>query len=80
LWWPVSFWRVRGRKEIAERRYVRMRKKMTMFLAAVITLLITASPAMADPPAAAHHGLHTAHEAIPDGVPGHEHVPYPPAE
>jgi hypothetical protein len=70
----------KGKKEIAERRCVRMRKKMTMFLAAVMTLLITASPAMADPPAAAHHGLHTAHDAIPaEAATAHENVPYPPS-
>jgi len=56
-----------------------MRKKMSVFLAAVMMLLTIASPAMAAPPAAAHHGLHTAHESIPEGVPGHEHVPYPPS-
>jgi hypothetical protein len=54
-----------------------MRKKMTVLLAAVMMLLTTASPAMATPPAAADFGLHTAHESIPEGVPGHEHVPFP---
>jgi hypothetical protein len=55
-----------------------MRKKMTMFLAAVMTLLITASPAMADPPAAAEHGLHTAHYfALPADSPAHDNVPHP---
>jgi hypothetical protein len=53
-----------------------MRKKMTVLLAAVMMLLITAAPAMAAP-AAADFGLHTAHESIPEGVPGHEHVPFP---
>ena len=55
-----------------------MRKKMTVLLAAVMMLLTAASPVMASPPAAADFGLHTAHdEAIPEGVPGHEHVPHP---
>ena len=55
-----------------------MRKKIAVLLATVMMLLISASPAVAAPPAAADFGLHTAHhEAIPEGVPGHEHVPHP---
>ena len=55
-----------------------MRKKITVLLATGMMLLISASPTMAAPPAAADVGLHTAHhEAIPEGVPGHEHVPHP---
>jgi hypothetical protein len=60
-----------------ERRCIPMRKKITVLLATGMMLLITAFPAMAAPPAAADFGLHTAHEAIPEGVPGHEHVPHP---
>ena len=64
--------------EAEGRRCVLMRKKMTVLLAAVMMLLSAASPVMASPPAAADFGLHTAHdEAIPEGVPGHEHVPHP---
>jgi hypothetical protein len=48
-----------------------MRKKITVLLAAVMMLLTIASPA------AAQKGLETAHESIPEGVPGHEHVPFP---
>ena len=48
-----------------------------MFLAAVMMLLTTASPAMAVPTAAAAFGLDTGHESIPDGMLGHEHVPFP---
>ena len=55
-----------------------MRKRISVLLATGMLLLISASPAMAVPPAAADFGLHTAHhEAIPEGVPGHEHVPHP---
>jgi len=55
-----------------------MRKKINVLLATGMMLLISASPAMGAPPAAADFGLHTAHhEAIPEGVPGHEHVPHP---
>ena len=55
-----------------------MRKKMTLFVAAVMALLTTVSPALADPPATAPgQGLHTAHESIPEGVPGHDYAPYP---
>ena len=48
-----------------------MRKKMTVLLAAVMMLLSIASPAVAQ------EGLLIAHESIPEGVPGHEYVPYP---
>ena len=48
-----------------------MRKKITVLLGAVMMLLAIASPA------AAQGGLETAHDSIPEGVPGHEHAPYP---
>jgi len=48
-----------------------MRKKITVLLGAVMMLLAIASPA------AAQEGLETAHKSIPEGVPGHEHAPYP---
>jgi hypothetical protein len=48
-----------------------MRKKITVLLAAVMMVLTIASPA------AAQVGLSITHESIPEGVPGHEHAPYP---
>ena len=78
---PCGGWFYLWRKREMEtegRRCVLMRKKLIVLLAAVMTLLTAVSPAIASPPDAADFGLHTAHhEAIPEGVPGHEHVPHP---
>jgi hypothetical protein len=55
-----------------------MKRLVCTAVLALICALAMTVPATADPPGPASFGLCTAHfAAIPEGVPGHEHVPEP---